>query len=137
MVAGDVSDIVKNSPITKFLNFLGRIPRIETAKQYQQADVFVLPSSAEGSAEVTYEALAAGVPLVVTAAAGSLARDNVEGKLIPERDPNALANALKSIVENRADRNRLATAARLRATDYTWEHYGERLINALTRFENK
>ena len=129
MVAGDVSDIVKNSPITKFLNFLGRIPRIETAKQYQQADVFVLPSIAEGSAEVTYEALASGIPVITTKAAGSVVRDGIDGFIVPEGNADALADKIQLLVEDRTLRNQMAVSAKERAKDFTWDKYGQRLLS--------
>jgi glycosyltransferase involved in cell wall biosynthesis len=113
------------------------VPRDRIHEEFQQADVFVLPSLAEGSAEVTYEALAAGVPLVVTAAAGSVARDGIEGRIVPECDPAALADAIEQIVEDRAVRNRMAGAARERAREFTWEKYGERLVGTLRSFESK
>ncbi len=130
-VAGHVEDDVRNQPVCRHLNFLGRVPRDRIHEEFQQADVFTLPTLAEGSAEVTYEALAAGVPLVTTAAAGSVARDGIEGWIVPERDPLALADALERVIENRELRSRMAAAARLRASDYTWERYGGRLIKAL------
>ncbi|GAA5133608.1 glycosyltransferase family 4 protein [Prosthecobacter algae] len=130
-VAGHVEELVRNQPACRHLTFLGRVPRERIHEEFQQADVFTLPSLAEGSAEVTYEALAAALPLVVTASAGSVARDGIEGILIPERDPIALADAIESIVENRALRTQFATAARQRAAEYTWDRYGERLISAL------
>lgn len=133
-VAGNVTDQVRQQPVCRHLNFLGRVPRDRIHEEFQQADVFVLPSLAEGSAEVTYEALAAGVPLVVTAAAGSVARDGVEGRIVPERDPAALADAIESVIENRDLRGKLAAAARERAREFTWEKYGERLIGALKSF---
>ena len=130
-VAGHVEDRVRNQPACKHLNFLGRVPRDRIHEEFQRADVFTLPTLAEGSAEVTYEALAAGVPLVTTAAAGSVARDGIEGWIVPERDPLALADALEQVIENRELRNKMAAAARLRATDYTWDRYGERLVETL------
>jgi glycosyltransferase involved in cell wall biosynthesis len=130
-VAGHVEELVLNQPACRHLTFLGRVPRERIHEEFQQADVFTLPSLAEGSAEVTYEALAAALPLVVTASAGSVARDGIEGIVIPERDPIALADAIESIVENRALRTQFATAARQRAAEYTWDRYGERLISAL------
>lgn len=133
-VAGNVTDQVRQQPVCRHLNFLGRVPRDRIHEEFQQADVFVLPSLAEGSAEVTYEALAAGVPLVVTPAAGSVARDGVEGRIVPERDPAALADAIESVIENRDLRGKLSAAARERAREFTWEKYGERLIGALKSF---
>ena len=130
-VAGNVTDQVRRQPVCRHLNFLGRVARDRIHQEFQQADVFVLPSLAEGSAEVTYEAIAAGVPVVMTRAAGSVARDAIEGRIVPERDPDALADAIEQIVEDRALRDRMALAARERARDYTWEQYGERLVAAL------
>ncbi|MEQ1751410.1 MAG: glycosyltransferase family 4 protein [Prosthecobacter sp.] len=130
-VAGHVTEQVRQQPICRYLNFLGRIPRDCIHEEFQQADLFVLPSLAEGSAEVTYEALAAALPLVVTKAAGSVVRDGVEGIIIPERDPHALGDAIHKIIEDRALRSRMASASRERARDFTWEKYGERLVGAL------
>lgn len=134
-VAGNVTDRISTLPQTRDLKFLGRVPRTQIAEEFAAADVFVLPSLAEGSAEVTYEALAAGVPLVVTRACGSVARDGVEGRIVPERDAVALADAIDGVVHNRDLRDKLAAAARERAREFTWENYGERLIEALMELE--
>lgn len=133
-VAGNVTSQVSEQPLCRHLTFLGRVPRHQIQEEYQKADVFVLPSLAEGSAEVTYEALAARLPLIVTPAAGSVGRDGIEGKIVPERDPTSLANALATIIENRDLRESLAQAARERAREFTWERYGERLVAALKNF---
>jgi glycosyltransferase involved in cell wall biosynthesis len=130
-VAGHVTDSVRQQALCRHLTFLGRVPREHIHEEFQKADVFTLPSLAEGSAEVTYEALGAGLPLVVTAAAGSVARHGKEGLIIPERDPIALADALEHLVEDRNLRSQMAQAARVRAADYTWEAYGRRLMEAL------
>ncbi len=130
-VAGDVTEIVRQRPECSRLTFLDRVPRDRIHEEFQQADVFVLPSLAEGSAEVTYEALAAGVPLVVTSAAGSVVRDRVEGRIVRERDPSALADAIEQIVEDRPLRALMAQNAREWAREYTWDRYGDRLIKGL------
>ena len=53
------------------------------------ADVFVFPSLFEGSAVVTYEALACGLPSIVTPNAGSVVRDGVDGFHVPAGDVGA------------------------------------------------
>ena len=130
-VAGGVSRWVSEQPACRNLHFLGRVPRARIHEEFATADVFVLPSLAEGSAEATYEALAAGVPVVTTRAAGSVVRDGIDGRIVPERDAVALADAIAEIVEDRDRRARMSIAARQRARDYTWERYGERLVQAL------
>ena len=136
-VAGNVSSAVAGQSVCRHLNFLGRIPRTEMAREFAAADVFVLPSLAEGSAEVTYEALACGLPVVTTRAAGSVVRDGIEGRLVPERDAATLAAAIVEIVDDREKRDRMAAAARERAKEFTWERYGERLVAALQQFEGQ
>ena len=80
--------------------------------EFRQADVFVLPTLAEGSAEVINEALGAGIPVVTTPAAGSVVRDGIEGRIVPERDPAALAAAIDELLSDRPLRARMALAAR-------------------------
>lgn len=133
-VAGEVQKTVASQSVCRRLKFLGSVPRDEIAHEFTQADVFVLPSLAEGSAGVTYEALAAGVPVITTNAAGSVVRDGIEGRIVPERDPGALAHAIAEVTEDREKRDRMAHAARERAKEFTWERYGERLVTALKRF---
>ncbi|ANV90507.1 glycosyltransferase family 4 protein [Picosynechococcus sp. PCC 8807] len=130
-VAGDVTPEIKNQPICKHLTFLDRIPRNEIQAEFIKADIFVLPSLAEGSAGVTYEALATGLPIVTTKAAGSVVENGIQGYIIPEKDTSALANSIASIVEDRSKRDQMAVAARERAKDFTWDKYQQRLIETL------
>lgn len=127
-VAGHTSPAVTRQPICRHLNFLGRVDRSMMTLEFQSADLFVLPTLAEGSSESVYEALAAGLPVITTRSAGSVVRDGIEGRIVPERDPVALAEAIQELSEDRPLRDRMAAAARERAKDFTWERYGERLI---------
>lgn len=74
--------------------FLGTVPRREMSKLYAWADVFVLPSIVEGSATVTYEALLAGLPIIVTPNTGSIIEDNKSGQIVPIRSPDKISVAL-------------------------------------------
>jgi glycosyltransferase involved in cell wall biosynthesis len=130
-IAGGVSETIQNHLLTQHLKFLGRVPRSLIKKEYEQADFLVLPTLAEGSAEVIYEALAAGLPVITTYAAGSVVRDGIEGFIVPERNDKILAHRIEELVENRELRQRMSIAARERAKDYTWDKYAERLLKAL------
>ncbi|MGH2595280.1 MAG: GNAT family N-acetyltransferase [Actinomycetota bacterium] len=80
-------------------------------------DVFALPSWREGMPRSAIEAAASGVPLVLTDIRGcrEVARDGVEGLLVPVRDPRRLAEAILRLLEDPALRRRLGAAARARA----------------------
>jgi glycosyltransferase involved in cell wall biosynthesis len=113
------------------LTLCGSVPRAEIASQFAWADVFLLPSACEGSATVTYEALAAGLPVIATPNTGSVVEDGVSGYVVPLGDEAAIIAALRRLA---ADPDRLATmssAACLRAADYDLAAYGRRLLAAL------
>jgi glycosyltransferase involved in cell wall biosynthesis len=94
---------------------------------YQRADVFVFPSIEEGSALVTYEALAYGLPVVTTFNAGSVVEEGEEGFIVPIRDPNALAERLEVLFKDESLRKKMSEKASAKAKVYTWERYGDNL----------
>ncbi len=134
-IVGGASDVIRKHPLCQRLDFAGFVMRSEVKEEYRQADVFVLPSLYEGSAEVIYEALASGVPVVTTPSAGSVVRDGVEGFIVPERDPQTLAARIQQIVEDRPLRQKMAQAAKERARLFTWKQYAERLQAVLRQID--
>lgn len=72
------------------------LPHPELAERLRSADVFVLPSLEEGAARTVAEAMACGLPVVVTHQTGTA--DRVEpgrsGTIVPIRDPEAIAKAI-------------------------------------------
>lgn len=126
-IAGGVATEVSQHPKAKALHFLGRIPRDQIKTEYAEADIFVLPSLAEGSATVIYEAMAAGLPVVTTPTAGSVITNGVDGLIVPPRNVDALAAAIERVVEDRRLRNRLSQEAKKRIKKYTWSEYSQKL----------
>ncbi len=79
------------------VEFLGMCPHNELPKLYAECDVFVLPSVREGMGLVLAEALLCGAPVIATNSGGvtDIVREGETGLLFPERDANALAEALE------------------------------------------
>jgi glycosyltransferase involved in cell wall biosynthesis len=96
---------------------------------YQSADVFVFPSIDEGSALVTYEAMACGLPTIITLNAGSLVRDEVDGFVVPPGDSDAVAGKLCWFHAHPDERKAMGRAARAAIEPMTWERYGTALLN--------
>lgn len=119
------------SSLLEGVEVLGRLPHAEVAGIMAQADVFVFPSLFEGSAVVTYEALACGLPSIVTAAAGSVVRDGIEGLVVPPADIDALATAMERLGQDPSQRATFATAARSRAESFDWARYHASLVAAI------
>ena len=82
------------------LEFLGE--RDDVPALLKAADVFVLPSLYEGLPVSVLEAMAAGTPVVATAIGGTSEAvvDGESGILVPPRDPDALANAIRDLLSS-------------------------------------
>ncbi len=112
----------------------GALTRDRVRQLMSGSQAFVFPSLAEGSALVTYEAMAAGLPSVVTHESGSQVRDGTDGFVVPRRDPAALAERLEALAEDPGLRARMGASARERIErGYTWDHYRRRLVEAWER----
>jgi colanic acid/amylovoran biosynthesis glycosyltransferase len=80
----------------------GFLAHEKLARLYQEADLFVLPSAAEGVPVVLMEAMSNGVPCVSTRITGvpELIEDGVSGLLVTPSDAGALAGALARLIES-------------------------------------
>jgi glycosyltransferase involved in cell wall biosynthesis len=105
----------------------------QVAQLFRQSDVFVYPSIEEGSALVTYEAMACGLPVITTPNAGSVVRDGEDGFIVPIRDVNALCDRLERLRSNASLRTQMGLSARMHVGQFTWTNYQTRLIASYRR----
>lgn len=99
---------------------------------YEQADVFVFPSLEEGGPMVTYEAMAHGIPPLVTQmGAGAIVQNGINGVVLPDMDIDAWAMAIKDIGENKEKRTELGEKAKIRAQEFTWQKVAEQRAKLL------
>ena len=97
----------------------------------RQATVHIFPSQCEGSAKVTYEAAACGLPQITTREAGDVVEDGVQGIIVPAGDVDALAEAIQHLYDHPEIVERMSVAARERVVEnFTWDHFRMRLLNA-------
>lgn len=115
------------------VQFLGVVPRSHMGELFRWADLLVLPSVCEGSATVTYEALAAGLPVVCTPNAGSLVRDGVDGRILPPRDAECLAAIIDFYSCHLEELEALRSAALKGSARLSRNAYGQRLLGVLER----
>ena len=130
-VAGSLPANITNHPLCKDLEFIGRLNSDEMKAAFLCADAFVLPSLSEGFAGVVAEATMAGCPVIVTREAGSPIVHEREGLIVPSRDPEALASAIKRLVSDRTFRNACSRHCLEQTTFYSEASWSQRLIQAL------
>jgi len=122
---------VKTLGLSERITFAGAIN--ETAMEYQQADMFVLPSRYEGYGMVFAEALAAGLP-IVAARAGAVPQvvPDSAGLLVPPDDSLALAAALRNMLtDDTLRRNLQAGAQQAAKTLPDWNDTASRVAQTL------
>jgi glycosyltransferase involved in cell wall biosynthesis len=96
-----------------------------------QGTIHIFPSQWEGSAKVTYEAAACGLPQITTYEAGDVVRNAIEGIIVKPGDVNAIAAALEHLHSHPEIVKEMSTAARRRVVDnFTWDHFRTRLLDA-------
>jgi glycosyltransferase involved in cell wall biosynthesis len=91
---------------------------------YAAADAYVCPSLEDAFAYPPFEAMACGLPVIVSSQAGvsELITDGVDGLLLPDpRDAQAIAGLIDRLFLDAAMRGRLGENAAKTATQYTWE----------------
>jgi glycosyltransferase involved in cell wall biosynthesis len=103
--------------------------RYDATRVLAACDLFTLTSVHEGLPIALLEALALGLPSVVTAAGGTVAvvTDGREGVLVPPSRPDLLAAAYVSLARDAERRDAMSAAARRRALDFDIERAARRL----------
>lgn len=112
------------------VHFTGRIPHGDVSQYYAQLDVFVIPRVDERAARLVtplkpYEAMALGVPLVVSAlpALQEITGDGDRGETFATGDASALADVLERLAASSERRAELSARARSWVLDHrTWAH---------------
>lgn len=122
----ELAEEYSDDPTIEFAGWVTDMPA-----RYRSASAFVFPTLEEGSAYVTYEAMASGLPVVTTSHSGWVGTDGEHGIEIPVRDTDALADAIRRLYDDADERRRLGGNARdLITTSYTWDDYGKRVRRA-------
>lgn len=108
---------VERRGFAKRVTFLGSVEGREKALAYASSAVIAIPSWTEAFPLVIPEAMAGGLPMVVTAvgAIPDFVVDGEDGLLIPPRDPHALAAALDRLLSDEPLRARISARVRERA----------------------
>lgn len=114
------------------IRWTGRLDHEATLHELARCHVMALPSVDEAFGVAYVEALASGVPVVAVRGEGGPEEiaEHVEGvSLVPPRDPDALAETLSRLLSDRAELERLASAAREGAkAHFSWSRTGAETV---------
>jgi len=139
----DVELLVMGSPVAPLefyrsqyqdFTYLSTRPHREVLELMQSCDVLVLPSLAEGRALVQQEALANGLPLIITENTGGedLIVEGETGFLVPIRSPEKIAEKIAWLADHRDALPAMRLAALKKADEYPWQRYAGRITSAIS-----
>jgi glycosyltransferase involved in cell wall biosynthesis len=125
---------LEKTQIPENVVFTGPLKGDELKNQYKNASVFVLPSLEEGLALVQGEALAFGVPLLITTNTGGddIIDDGVEGFIVPPTEVDILTERMQQLADDRDLLDQMsANALSAAKTLGSWDKAVERLVSQL------
>ena len=145
ILVGDLGDVfhthipalveaVERLGLAPRVHFTGYVPDPDLAHLYRGAYALTQPSLMEGFGLPPVEAMACGTP-ILSSNAGSLPEVVGEaGMFFDPTDIQAMADAIRSILANPAERDRLARVALARSRNFTWEASARSLLDCFEEF---
>ncbi|MEQ9486498.1 glycosyltransferase family 4 protein [Coleofasciculus sp. F4-SAH-05] len=103
--------IARSAKMYGQVQWIGSIPRRQTAQYYQRADVFLFPTLSDGFGLVQLEAQAWKLPIIASRFCGEVVKDQVNGLILPEVTGEAIAQALEFCLNNPGQLQAFAEAA--------------------------
>ena len=111
----ELQTFLREKNLTRFVTFHGKVPQDELIGYYDRSDIMLVPSLwQEPFGLVIAEAMARGLPVIASNIGGpaEILTHELDGLLIEPGDGQALASAIKQLLENADKRKQLGQAAR-------------------------
>ena len=114
------------------IRILKGLPTAALTAELRAADLFVLPSLAEGFGHAILEAMASGLPVLTTAStcAPDVMLDGQHGFIVPIRDSQALVERINWGRAHRSQLYQMGLAAAAQARQFTWERFRKGIVDA-------
>ena len=121
--------------VASYIRFAGTVPYPELPQKYREADIFVLPSLAEGMPLVVLEAMGTALPIIASQVQGidELVAQDVNGALFAPGDVEGLAGCLVKLINAGERRVEMGNASREKVKPYDWKKIAE---SYLTLYED-
>ena len=113
------------------VEFLGSVSQVDLARYYRTADIFCSPATGKESfGIVLLEAMASGTPIVASNLDGyaTVMEDGMHGLMVPPKDDQALAAALRYMIQDPKMRSAMGAFGERRAYEFRWEHVATQVM---------
>ena len=130
--------LAENLDVTSYVRFAGTVPysklpekdnedEILLPQKYREADIFILPSLAEGMPLVVLEAMGTGLPIIASRVQGidELVAEDVNGALFDAGDVNGLAHCLIQFINAGEKRIEMGKVSTEKVKPYDWKNIAD------------
>jgi len=131
--AQSIRQILMNGGVLDRVQFGGQISQTDLPRWYHMANLYISPSHVDGSSVSLMEALACGLPALVSdiPANKEWVSEGINGWLFPDGDADALAEKILTVIAQRKKLTQIGRAARRSAEERAdWKKNFEVLLNA-------
>jgi glycosyltransferase involved in cell wall biosynthesis len=106
----------------------------DIASVFRSADIFCFPSWEEGAPLVTIEAMASGLPCIVTPMGGAgFVKDSHDGIIVRPGDVEGIAAAIRRLASSESARKEMGDQGMVTARDFTWQSVAQHRVRELIR----
>jgi glycogen synthase len=136
---GELESLAEREQVRENTTFTGFVSDSDLIGALKSSDVVVVPSRFEPFGIIALEAMASGVPVVVSRVGGlaEIVEDTVDGLEVEPNSPASIAEATVKVLSDRAFASRLAEKGREKAKVYSWENAARRTLEAYQEAERE
>lgn len=120
--------VVADLRLQDAISFAGRVSEEELRRRYNEADIFVFPSHLQSWGLAVFEAMASGLPVIVSQSAGAaeVLEHGENALIVPPKSPATIADAIARLADDAALRRRLSEQGRkFIEANLSWERYAD------------
>lgn len=128
--------LIKRLHLEADVVFLGQVSQ-GLSSLYQGASLFVLPSLYEGFGLPVLEAMASGVPVIVSKNVAITHRLRGYCEIIDPNNPSEIAKKMTFLLSDKQRRNRLVRKGLRRIKDFTWENTARETLEVYSQFARR
>ena len=124
------SKLVRKLNLDGMVHFTGRLTREELVRHYAAARIAVVPSLYEGFGLPAAEAMACGAPVIATTGGALPEVVGDAGMLVPPANADALAAAIRQLLNDRQAQRRMGEAGKTRVREqFNWEQAARKTLD--------
>ena len=136
---GELESLAERVQVKENTTFAGFVSDAELVGALRSSDVVAVPSRFEPFGIIALEAMASGVPVVVSRVGGlaEIVEDTVDGLEVEPNSPSSIAEATVKVLSDRELASRLAQKGREKAKVYSWENAARRTLETYQEAERE